>query len=178
VDDREANIRQDIENTRAAMTAKIGLIQERLEETVDEMGASVAQVVNTVMAQVKRVQDVIENITSTADVTIAHVRDTTAKATAGGTPGSAFIGDFSQHPWVMVGTAVLVGYVLGAGGRSSSSVSPLAVGSAGVDADRLTTDNPTGNPFISPSSAAAKPTSAPSPARIIGPTSSPPRRSS
>jgi hypothetical protein len=178
VDDREANIRRDIENTRAAMAAKIGLIQERLEETVDETGASVAQVVNTVMAQVKRVQDMIENITSTADVTIDRVRDTTTEAIAGGTPGSALIGDFSQHPWMMVGTAVLIGYVLGAGGRSSAPVSPIAVGSGGVDAHRVTTDNPTGNPFISPSSAATKPTSAPSPARVIGPTGSPPRRSS
>jgi hypothetical protein len=160
------------------MSAKIGLIQERLEETVDEAGTSVAKVVNTVMAQVKRVQDMIENITSTADVTVEHVRDTTAKAIARGTPGNAFIGDLSQRPWVMVGTAVLVGYVLGAGGRSSSTVNPVAVGSVGVNTDHLTTDNPTGNPFISPSGAAAKPTSTPSPTRIIESTGSPSRRSS
>jgi adenylosuccinate synthase len=177
VDDKEANIRQNIENTRAAMTAKIGLIQERLEETVDETGSSVAEVLNTVMAQVKRVQDMIEHITSTVDMTVEQVRDTTTKVVAGGTPGSALISDLSQRPWVMVGTAVLVGYALGAGGRSPSTVSPIAVGSAGVDADRLTTDNPTGNPFISPSSAAAKPTSTPPPAQITGPTGSPSRRS-
>jgi hypothetical protein len=176
VDDREAHIRQEIENTRAAMTAKIGLIQERLEETVDETGSTVAQVVNTVMEQVKRVQDMIENITSTADMTVEHVRDTTNKAIAGGTPGSAFIGDLAQRPWVMVGTAVLVGYVLGAGGRSASAIS--SVGSAGdVNANRLETDNPTGNPFISPTSAAAKPISTPSPAQISGPTGSPSHRS-
>jgi hypothetical protein len=177
VDDREANIRREIENTRAAMTTKIGMIQERLEETVDETGSTVAQVVNTVMAQVKRVQDIIENITSTADLTVEHVRDTTNKAIVGGTPGSAFIGDLSQRPWVMVGTAVLVGYVLGAGGRSSSAISSVAVESAGGNANRLTTDNPTGNPFISPSNAAAKPISTPSPAQITGPTGSPSQRS-
>ena len=92
--------------------------------------------------------------------------------------GNAFIGDISQRPWVMVGTAVLVGYVLGAGGRSSSTVNPVAVGSVGVNTDHLTTDNPTGNPFISPSGAAAKPTSTPSPTRIIESTGSPSRRSS
>jgi ElaB/YqjD/DUF883 family membrane-anchored ribosome-binding protein len=177
VDDREANIRREIENTRAAMTAKIGMIQERLEETVDEAGSTVAQVVNTVMAQVKRVQDIIDNITSTADITVDHVRDTTNKAIIGATPGSAFIGDLSRRPWVMVGTAVLVGYALGAGGRSSSAVNSIAAGSAGDNANRLTTDNPTGNPFISPSSAAAKPISTPSPAPITGPTGSPSKRS-
>lgn len=178
MDDKEANIRQDMEHTRAALTAKIGLIQERLEGTVDETGASVTQVVNTVMEQVKRVQDVIENITSTADMAAEHIRDTTTKALAGGTPGSALIGDFSQHPWMMVGTAVLIGYVLGASGRSASTASPTPVGSAGMNANRLTTDNPTGNPFISPSSTATKPTSTPSPARIIGSSGSPRRRSS
>lgn len=174
MDDKEAHIRREMEYTRAAMTAKIGMIQERLEETVEETGSTVVKVMNTVLEQVKRVQDVIENMTSTVDATVERVQDTANKTLTQGKPGIEIIADIYQRPWVMMGTAMLMGYVLGLGSRSSSAVSPVPARSAsGANPDSFTTYNPTGNPFISPASTPVGRLSTPSPAQMTDPASPP-----
>ncbi len=177
MDDREAHIRREIEDTRAAMTEKIGMIQERLEETVDETGSTVVKVMNTVLGQVKRVQDMIEKGTSVVDDTIEQVQATANKTITEGTPGIALIADIYRRPWVMMGTAVLIGYILGVAGRSSSARSLPNAGSVpDSGSDRPTTYNPTGHPFISPASSVVKSVPAPSPAQATDPSRPPSRR--
>jgi hypothetical protein len=178
VDDTEARIRQDIEQTRTAMTAKIGMIQDRMEETVEETGATVARVVNSVLEQVQRAQDIIGHLTSTADATVARVQATAQQATTGGTPAAELINDLYQRPWVMMGTAILLGYVLGSGGRSSAAPrSALIVSPSEAHQHGYTPDNPAGSPFISPASPLAGSASASSTTRIVDPSGNPIPRS-
>jgi hypothetical protein len=153
VDNTEAHIRQEMEDTRAAMAAKIGMIQERLEETVDATGTSVMKIVNAVLEQVKRVQETIDHITSSVDMTIAHAQDVTNKAIASDSQGVKLTADLYQRPWVMMSTAVLMGYILGSGSRSASlSSSVTAKSTSGLPPRHPTADNPTDNSFISPAS--------------------------
>jgi len=174
VDDTEARIRQDIEQTREAMTTKIGLIQDRMEETVEETGATVARVVNGVLEQVQRAQDLIAHITSTADATVARVQATAQQTTAVGTPGTEFITDLYQRPWVMMGTAVLLGYILGSGLRSSTAPSSALTTLPSENHLRtFTADNPASSPFISPAGSSAGRASTSSPTRTAAPSGTP-----
>ena len=164
MDDTEARILQDIEQTRAAMTAKIGMIQGRMEATVEETGATVAKVVSSLLDQVKRAQDLFAHITSTADAAVARVQSTTEQTTDKGTPGAELIAEVYQRPWVMLSTAVLLGYVLGSARHSSTALSPTHTTLPADDhGDGFTADVPTGNPFIAPASppAGRAPTSSP-----------------
>jgi ElaB/YqjD/DUF883 family membrane-anchored ribosome-binding protein len=177
VDQREAHIRREIEDTRAAMTAKIGMIQERVDETVEETGSTVSKVMNTVLEQVQRVQNIIENVTSTAESTIEQVQDTANKTMTDGNPGSKLIADIYQRPWTMLGTAVLVGYCLGLGARSSSTLRPATGGLAsGISPENITASNLVGTSSISPEHLPANPISTPTPVQILDSTGSPYQR--
>ena len=174
MDPNEAHIRQEIEHTRAAMTAKIDMIQERLDETVEETGSTVVRVMNTVLEQVKRVQDTIESVTSSVDATVERVQATATKPLAEGKLGSELLADMYQRPWVMMGTAVLMGYILGAGHRSSSTVSPAMVRSApDAKPDSFTIYDPTGNPVISSANSPVGRSATPSSAPMTDPASPP-----
>jgi adenylosuccinate synthase len=174
VDAKETHIRRDIEYTRAAMTAKIDMIQERLEQTVQETGSTVVRVMNTVLEQVNHMQEIIANITSTVDATVERDQDPANKTLAEGKPGLGLIADMSQRPWVLMGTAVLMGYILGLGSRTSSTIGPATARSAsGVSPDRCAADNSTGHPFIAPTGSPAGCLSTPSAAHMTDPDSPP-----
>jgi hypothetical protein len=152
VDEQGAHIRREIEDTRAAMSTKVAMIQERVEETVEEAGSTVVRTIDNVLGRVKQVQDVIENVTSTVDMTMNRVQAVAHQTIAEGKPGFDLIADLYQRPWIMFGAAVLVGYILGSGSRSSPALRPETGDLAsGANPNHFTTSNPTGNPFISPS---------------------------
>ena len=177
MDDTEARILQDIERTRAAMTEKIGLIQGRMDATVEETGATVAKVVNSVLDQVKRAQDLFAHIASTADGAIARVQATAEHTTDKGTPAAELITEVYQRPWIMLGTAVLMGYVLGSARRSSTALSPAQTTLPPEDHGQgFTTGVPTGNPFIAPSSPPAGRAPTSSPGRMTEPAGTPSTR--
>jgi hypothetical protein len=178
VDQKEAHIRREIEDTRAAMTAKIGLIQERMDETVEETGSTVVNVVNTVLEQVQRVQNMFETVASTAEAAIAQVQDTAYKTAAGGSPGSELIADMYRRPWVMLGTAVLMGYILGLGGRPASVESPAMAGLApGISPENITASNVAGTSSVAPKRAGATRIYDPTPAHITDPAGPPSHQS-
>jgi hypothetical protein len=154
VDLQEAHIRQEIEHTREAMSAKVAMIHERVEGTVDDTGSAIASTVNTVLAHIKQVQDMIENVTSTVDTTMERVQEATHHTLLDGKPGVEFIAELHQRPWIMLGAAVLAGYILGSGSRSAAALNPATANSAsGANPHICSTDNPTGNVFISPTAA-------------------------
>jgi hypothetical protein len=170
VDDQEAYIRREMEHTRAAMSAKIVMLQERVRETVEETESAVVGTLNTVLKHVKQVQDTIVNVTSTVDTTMARVEDLGHKPISGGQPGVELIADMSQRPWIMLGAAVLMGYILSSDGRPSSVVCPAAARSTSdANLDRLTTDHPTDNPITPPTSSSVGCTSIPSHAPMTDP---------
>ena len=151
---RADDIRHDIEHTRAAMTVKLAMLEERVLGTVAGTQASVEKIV-------KDVGGIVENVKATVDTTLATV-DTTLVAVRQGVAGAhasveeivehvkGTIGDtvatvkrtfdlpsqMEHHPWPMVGGALLAGYMLGSlgGGRPSAAGSPRDI--PGVEASR------------------------------------------
>jgi hypothetical protein len=126
-DDLQQNIeetRHEIEETRASMTEKLELLEERVRETLEETKSAVEGIVENVKGTVDEtvgvvketvdgakstVEDIVENVKGTMDDTVTTVKQ-------------AF--DFSyqvdQHPWLMLGGAVLLGSVIGSLSRYES----------------------------------------------------------
>ena len=68
---RADDIRHDIEHTRAAMTQKVTILEERVRETAAGVQVSVEKIVEDV-------GDIVENVRATVDTTLAAVRQGTA----------------------------------------------------------------------------------------------------
>jgi hypothetical protein len=191
---RADDIRHDIEHTRAAMTQKVTILEERVRETAAGVQVSVEKIVEDVGG-------IVENVKATVDTTLAAVRqgaagtqasveemvkdiggmvkdvkatvDTTLAAVRQGVAGTqASVGEMvehvkgtvgetvatvkrtfdlpsqtEQHPWPMVGGAVLVGYMLSKWGDGHSSA-------AGPTAQRATEASRSESPPASRASSA------------------------
>jgi len=102
-----------MEETRASMTEKLELLEERVRETLEETKSAVEDIVENVKGTVDEtvgvvketvdgakstVEDIVENVKGTMDdtvTTVKHTFDLSYQA--------------NQHPWVFFGGAVLVG---------------------------------------------------------------------
>ena len=104
---RADDIRHDIADTRAAMTEKLAMLEERVRETIADTQASV--------------EEIVENVQGTVEDTIATAQRTFDLPS-----------QVEQHPWPMFGGALLVGYMLGSwgDGRTSAAGSTRDVQSA------------------------------------------------
>jgi hypothetical protein len=151
---RADDLRHEIAETRAAMTAKLALLEERVLETVTGTQASVEKIMEDVGGIVKDVGGIVENVRATVDTTLDAVHQGVASTQAAveeivehvqGTIGETVATvqrtfDIStqvqHHPWPMVGGALLAGYLLGRwrGGRPSVAGSPRDI--PGVEAAR------------------------------------------
>lgn len=155
---RADDIRHDIEHTRAAMTQKVTILEERVRETAAGVQVSVEKIVEDV-------GDIVENVRATVDTTLVAVRQGVAgtqasvgemvehvKGTVGETVATVkrtfdLPSQTEQHPWPMVGGAVLVGYMLSKWGGGHSSA-------AGPTAQRATEASKSGSPPASRASSA------------------------
>jgi hypothetical protein len=150
--------------TRAAMSTKVTMLQERVKVTVEDTEATVMGALNAVLKHVKQAQEMIEHVTSTVDTTIAQVQDMAHKPIAGGHLGVELVADMSQRPWIMLGAAMLVGYILGSDGQSSAVVGSATAGSTSeTNLDSLAS-HPTGLSCSAPTSSSVGCTANPSPA--------------
>src|ERR671914_179813 len=117
MDQRENHIRADIEGTRTAMTEKIEMIEDRMHETVEGTQSTI----DSVMDNIKRVQGTVEDAKSTVDnimETIKYTMDETIERVKYTTD---LIEQVNQNPWIMFGSAILIGYVLSNLSREKSS---------------------------------------------------------
>ena len=109
MDQREDDIRQGIEGTRTAMAEKIEMIEERVQETME--GAK--STVDSAMQGFRQIQETVEKAKSTADSIIESVQSTVDETIERAKCTSELVAQVNQNPWIMFGTAALVGYILG-----------------------------------------------------------------
>ena len=110
---RADDIRHDIENTRAAMTAKLAILEERVQETAAGVQVSVEKIVEDVGGIVKDVRGTVEDVggivkdvRATVDTTLATV-DTTLVAVRQGVAGAqASVEEIVEHVKGAVGDTV------------------------------------------------------------------------
>ena len=110
MDQRSHSISQDmrdISETRAAMAEKLEQLEERVQETVHDAKATVLDVVDHVRdaaeAFVDRAEDFVEQTKQTFDPTYQVTR----------------------HPWMMLGGAIVAGYILGTLEQRQASGEPI-----------------------------------------------------
>ena len=118
-DDLEQNIaetRHDIEETRASMSEKLELLEERVRDTLVETKTAVGDIVENVKDTVdgtldavketvggakSTVENIVENVKGTMDDTVTMVKQSFDLRY-----------QVEQHPWLMVGGSVVAGSVL------------------------------------------------------------------
>jgi uncharacterized membrane protein len=119
---KESSLERDIEDTRAVMTEKIDMIENRVNETMEGTKATI----DNVMEKVKGVQETINTAKSTIDTILDTIKHTMEETIERVKYTSTVIEQVDQSPWIMLGSAVLTGYVLGGlnEGGSSAGGSP------------------------------------------------------
>lgn len=116
--------RHDIEETRAAMTEKLEILEEQVRDTLEETRSAVVEIVDNVRDTVgdtvntvkdtfdgakTTVEDIVENVKGTVDDTVTKMKQSFDLRY-----------QVEQHPWLMVGGAVIVGSMIaGYTGRRS-----------------------------------------------------------
>jgi phage-related protein len=119
---KESSLERDIEDTRAVMTEKIDMIENRVNETMEGTKATI----DNVMEKVKGVQETIDTAKSTIDSILETIKHTMEETIERVKYTSTVIEQVDQSPWIMLGSAVLTGYVLGGlnEGASNEGKSP------------------------------------------------------
>jgi len=108
MDQRESPIRQDIEETHTAITEKIEMIEDRVHETMEGTKSTI----ETVMNNVKRVQETVDEAKVTADSILDAIKQTMDETVERVNYAAELIDQVNQNPWIMFGSAVLMGYIL------------------------------------------------------------------
>jgi len=116
MDQRESPIRQDIEETHTAMTEKIEMIEDRVQETIEGTKSTI----DTVMSNVQRVQDTVQDAKVTVDSIMETIKQTMDETVERVKYTADLIEQVNQNPWIMFGSAVLMGYVLSSINRQGS----------------------------------------------------------
>jgi len=108
MDQRESPIKQDIEETHTAITEKIEMIEDRVHETMEGTKSTI----DAVMNNVKRVQETVEDAKVTVDSILDAIKQTMDETVERVNYAAELIDQVNQNPWIMFGSAVLMGYIL------------------------------------------------------------------
>jgi len=92
-------IKHQMEETRTALTEKLEAVEELVASTVKETTEAVSNTVETVTSTV-------ENVTNTVTDSVESVTESVKKA-------FDFSGYVDEHPWLVLGGGVALGYALG-----------------------------------------------------------------
>ena len=109
--------RQDMAVTRAAMTEKIELLEDRVRETVENAASTVEDIVEnvkeTVDETVGAVKETVGGAQSTVKEIVGEVKDTVDDTVIKVKQSFDFRYQMEHHPWMMMSASVLIGYWLG-----------------------------------------------------------------
>jgi ElaB/YqjD/DUF883 family membrane-anchored ribosome-binding protein len=121
--DTEDEIREDIGATRASMTEKLEMLEKRVQETVGGVEETVKDIVENVMGTV---DDTVDKVKGSVDDTIDKIKGSVDDTIEGAKRTYDLTAQMAQHPWMMLGGAMLIGYLLGRGGRKAAPTRPIA----------------------------------------------------
>ena len=111
-------LRQQIDDSRAALTEKLEMLEEKVADTVQMATASVteatASVVETVHNATVSVSETVESVNAAVQGTVENVRHTVSDTVESVKGTFDLPQHVRKHPWAMLAGAVALGYV---GGR-------------------------------------------------------------
>jgi len=93
----------------AVMTENMETIEARVQETVDGVMATL----HRGLEGFKQLQKMIDGAKGAVDTMIESVQGTTQDTVGGVKPTADLLEYVQQNPWILLGGAILMGYVLG-----------------------------------------------------------------
>jgi ElaB/YqjD/DUF883 family membrane-anchored ribosome-binding protein len=115
MDEKESHSRVNVGSEHSAVTEKLDMIEERIHDTVEGTKSTI----NNVMDSIQHAQTTIEGTKSAIDnvlETIKYAMDETVERVKYTTD---LIEQVNKNPWIMFGSAVLMGYVLSTVGANA-----------------------------------------------------------
>jgi ElaB/YqjD/DUF883 family membrane-anchored ribosome-binding protein len=98
------------------MAEKFEMIEGRVQDTIEGTKSTIDNVMNNV----KRVQDTVQDAKVTFDSILDTLKQTMDETVERVKYTTDLIEQVNQNPWIMFGSAVLMGYVLSSINRQSS----------------------------------------------------------
>jgi ElaB/YqjD/DUF883 family membrane-anchored ribosome-binding protein len=108
---------RNIEVQQALMNENTGRINERVQETV----AGVQSTVHRAMEGFKQMQETGDGAKTAIDDVLERIKGTVNEMVERVKPAADLLSYAQQSPWLWVGGAVLLGYILGSPAREDSS---------------------------------------------------------
>ena len=115
MDQREASIKQNIAETRDAMGEKIDIIENRIYKAMEGPKSAI----DTVIWNIDRFRGALEETKSVMDHSIVHINQAVDETLVRAKSTADLIAQVKQDPWIMVGSAILMGYVIGSLNRGN-----------------------------------------------------------
>jgi len=125
-----AETRHDIEETRASMTEKLELLEERVRGTLEETKTAVDGIVENVKGTVEEtvgaVKETVDGAKSTVEGVVQNVKDVMDDTVTKAKQSFDLRYQVEQHPWLMVGGAVVAGSLLASLVHHGSETAPYS----------------------------------------------------
>jgi hypothetical protein len=116
MDQTENHIKHNIEETRAAMNEKLDIIEQRVHRTMEGTKSTI----DSFAEGVDRIKEAVEGTTSTIDNSIDAFKYAVDETVERVKSTAVLIDQVKQNPWIMLGSAVLLGYVIGSLNRQEA----------------------------------------------------------
>ena len=108
MDQRESQGRVETDETRSAMNEKLEMLEERVHETMEGTKSTIDGVMNNI----KQVQVTVEDAKSAVDNVLETVKFAMDETLERVKYATDIMEQVDRNPWIMFGSAVLMGYVL------------------------------------------------------------------
>ena len=99
------------------MTESMGRVEKRVQETV----AGLPSTVHSAMEGFKQIQGTVDGAKTAVDELIESVQGTVNETVERVKPAADLLDYVRQNPWLLVGSAILMGYTLGSLARENTS---------------------------------------------------------
>jgi ElaB/YqjD/DUF883 family membrane-anchored ribosome-binding protein len=110
-------IRHQIDESRSALVEKLGLLEEKVAETVQNASSSMAEatatVVDTVNQATASVSETVENVNLAVQGTVHNVQNAVSNTVDSVKDTFDLPEQVRRHPWEMLAGAVVIGYASG-----------------------------------------------------------------
>lgn len=103
-------IREHMEDTRTAMTAKLETLERKVVDTVEEATSAVTETVATVKDSI---EDTVTSVTDSVQETVTAVKDSMEQGVDAVKGFLDVPAQVQRYPWPMVGGSLALGFLLG-----------------------------------------------------------------
>jgi phage shock protein A len=116
MDQRTGHSQRRVDERRAAVTGDLERVEERVQETID----GVKSTVESALEGFKQVQEKVDGAKATADEMLESVTGTVNDTVERMKPVADLLDHLQQKPWLLLGGAILMGYILGSLARENA----------------------------------------------------------